>query len=77
MARRSHGRELDYSRMTKAGVFIGVALFLVGVVAEYGLHATGSATETLDAVFLTMELSGPLIAVLSVFVFAIALPLIE
>lgn len=77
MARRTQGRGFDYSYMTKAGVIAGVGLFLVGALAEYGLHATGSATPTISSAFLAMELSGPVIALLSVFVFGIALPLTE
>lgn len=69
--------DADYGRMTKGGALLGALLFAVGALAEYGLHATGGATETLDAVFLTMEFLGPLIAVVSVVVFGVVLPLSE
>lgn len=77
MARATHGRDLDYSRMTKLGVLAGAVLFLVGALAEYGIHATGSPTATLETALLAVELAGPLVAFGSVFVFAIALPLVE
>lgn len=75
MARR-YGNT-DYGRMTKGGALLGGGLFAVGALAEYGLHATGSATETLDTVFLTMEFLGPLIALVSVIVFGVVMPLTE
>lgn len=67
----------DYGCMTKGGALLGGGLFAVGALAEYGLHATGGATETLDTVFLTMEFLGPLIVLASVIVFGIVLPLTE
>lgn len=77
MAKRTRTRGLDYARMTKSGAVAGAVLFLVGVIAEYGLRTTDSMTPLLDDVFLTMEFAGPVVALLSVLVFGIALPLTE
>lgn len=77
MAQRTHGRGTDYARLTKLGVLAGVALFLIGLISEYGLRAVDAMTGTLDSVFITMEFAGPVVALLSVLVFGIALPLTE
>lgn len=69
--------DLNYGRLTKGGVLTGVILFVVGVVAEYGSQTVGGVPESLDTVFLTMEFLGPLIALLSVILFGVALPLTE
>lgn len=69
--------DLEYGRLTKTGVVAGAVLFAVGAIAEYGLQATGSITPTLESVFLGMEFLGPLLALLSVLLFGVALPLTE
>lgn len=69
--------DADYGRMTKGGALVGGGLFAAGALAEYGLHATGGATETLNTVFLTMEFLGPVIALISVVVFGVVMPLTE
>jgi len=77
MSSTVRGSEYDYPRLTKLGVAGGTALFAVGMLAEWLLRTTGALTPTLNDVFLTMEFLGPLVAVLSVFVFGIAMPLTE
>ncbi|QHS17764.1 hypothetical protein GWK26_11750 [haloarchaeon 3A1-DGR] len=69
--------EMDYGSLTKGGVAVGAVLFAVGAVAELTVGAGGGISPTLDAAFLTMEFFGPLIALLSVLVFGIAMPLTE
>lgn len=69
--------DLEYGRLTKTGVVAGAVLFAAGALAEYGLQATGGITPTLESVFLGMEFLGPLLALLSVILFGVALPLTE
>jgi len=69
--------DLEYGRLTKTGVVAGAALFVAGALAEYGLQATGNVTPTLESVFLSMEFLGPAVALLSVILFGVALPLTE
>lgn len=77
MAQRNGGRGMDYAQLTKTGVGAGAALFVIGMLAEYGLRTVNSMTETLNGVFLTLEFVGPILAIASVLVFGIALPLTE
>lgn len=69
---------MDYAALTKRGVLAGVALFLFGLVGELLIHTIDvGAAGTLDVALFSMEAAGILIAVLSVLVFGIALPLVE
>lgn len=69
--------EMDYGSLTKGGVAVGAVLFAVGAIAEVTMGARGALSPTLDAALLTMEFLGPVVALLSVVVFGIAMPLTE
>lgn len=69
---------LDYPRLTKSAFLFGVTLFAVGALAELVGHAAfGALPGWQDTLFLDMEIIGIAIALLSPFVFGIALPLTE
>lgn len=69
--------EMDYGSLTKGGVAVGAALFALGAIAEVTVGASGSLSPTLDTALLTMEFLGPIVALLSVVVFGIVMPLTE
>lgn len=69
--------DLKYGRLTKTGVLFGAVLFAVGALSEYGLQTLGGVPSTLESVFLGMEFLGPSLALLSVILFGIVLPLTE
>ncbi|MDZ7702323.1 MAG: hypothetical protein U5J98_09825 [Halobacteriales archaeon] len=70
--------DLDYARLTKGGVAIGVALFLIGAGGEWAIHSwlTGAPTWE-DALFFDLEVIGILLFAVSPFLFGIFLPLTE
>jgi hypothetical protein len=69
---------LDYPKLTKLGVALGVTLFAAGAgieLAVHSLHYTLPAWE--DTLFTDMEILGTLVFLLSPFVFGVVLPLTE
>jgi hypothetical protein len=77
---RMHGRygDIDSARLTKRGVFAGLALFLVGAVGELVGHAVlGGLPGWESTLLFDAEVLGIVVAFLSVFVFGIAVPLTE
>lgn len=70
-----HGASLDYPKLTKAGVALGVLLFVVGATVEALFHGSLPAWE--EALFFDMEVIGVLLFLLSPLVFGVLLPLTE
>lgn len=69
---------LDYAKLTKLGFGLGVALFALGAGGTFAGHALfGSLPGWEHALLLDMEVVGTALALLSPFVFGIALPLTE
>jgi hypothetical protein len=70
--------DLDYSRLTTVSFALGLAMFLVGELGEAGLRNAGLAVPPWEhRLFLAITGVGILVALLSPFVFGIALPLTE
>ena len=69
--------EMDYGSLTKGGVAFGAVLFAIGAIVEVTLGGSGVLSPTPDTALLTMEFLGPVVALLSVVVFGIAMPLTE
>lgn len=75
-----HGRygKLDYAKLTKLGFALGIGLFLTGAVGETAGHAIyGTLPAWENTLFFDLEAIGVVVALLSPFVFGIALPLTE
>jgi hypothetical protein len=71
-------RSLDYPKLTKQSFLLGITLLVVGAVGEFVGHTYFAPMPAWEAtLFLDMEALGVVIALLSPFVFGIALPLIE
>lgn len=69
---------LDYPRMTKLGVTLGLGLFAVGAVGNMVLPALlGPLPGWERTLFFDAEAVGVALTLLSPFVFGIALPLTE
>jgi hydrogenase/urease accessory protein HupE len=69
---------LNYEKLTKRSVVLGVSLFLIGALGEMVLHAVGLPVPGWEnALLLGFEGLGILIALLSPFIFGIVLPLTE
>ncbi|QLG60688.1 DUF7860 family protein [Halorarum salinum] len=70
--------DLDYARLTKGGVAVCAATFVLALLAQFGAAAAGIALPGWEAMLLTdLEYLSILGAVLSVFVFGVVLPLTE
>ncbi|MGM0605145.1 MAG: hypothetical protein ACQETB_05680 [Halobacteriota archaeon] len=68
----------DYPALAKRGVMFGVALFVIGALGEIGSRGVyGDLPGWGDALLLSFEVGGILAVLISVFVFGIALPLVE
>ena len=69
---------LDYPELTRLGVGLGIALFVVGVAGEVTLPAvTGTLPAWENTLFFDLEALGVVLALVSPFVFGIFLPLTE
>ncbi|MFC7047380.1 hypothetical protein ACFQH6_19920 [Halobacteriaceae archaeon GCM10025711] len=69
---------LDYPMLTKGGFALGVLLIAVGGAGELAGHAVyGTLPAWENTLFTDLEVVGILVALLSPFVFGIALPLTE
>lgn len=78
MSTQTRRRNVDYARVAKLGFLGGAGLFLLGAIGEVIVHAyVAGLPETLDNVFLGMEVSGILVALFIPIVFGAVLPLIE
>lgn len=78
MSTQTRSRTVDHGRVAKLGFLAGVGLFLLGAVGEVVVHAFAvGLAETLDQLFLGMEVGGILIALFVPIVFGAVLPLIE
>jgi hypothetical protein len=75
-----HGRygDLDYSRLTKLSFLLGLGMFVVGELGEFGIEKAGMSVPAWEhSLLMTMAAIGVLVALLSPFVFGIVLPLTE
>jgi len=69
---------LDYPTLTKRSFLFGVGLFLVGVLGEFAIAATGASVSGWgQALLVDAEAIGIIIALLSPLIFGIILPLTE
>ncbi|WP_276258558.1 hypothetical protein [Haloglomus litoreum] len=69
---------LDYGTLAKRGFLLGVGLFLLGELLEPLQHAVGLQVPGWEhGLLFYMTVLGVLVALLSPFVFGIALPLTE
>lgn len=69
---------LNYGKLAKRGFLLGVALFLLGEVLEPLQHAAGMQVPAWEhSLLFYLTVAGVLAALLSPFVFGIALPLTE
>ena len=70
--------DLDYPKLTKGGFGLGVVLLAVGALGELALPAVvGPLPGWEEMLFFDLEVIGVALALLSPFVFGIALPLTE
>lgn len=70
--------DVDYARLTKTSVLLGVSLTMVGFFGHMALGMSAvHAPGWLDTVLVDAEFLGIVVALLSVFVFGIVLPLTE
>lgn len=78
MSTQTHRRTVDYARVAKLGFLGGAGLFLLGAAGEMIVHAfVAGLPETVDQLFLGMEVGGILVALFVPIVFGAVLPLIE
>lgn len=69
---------LDYPKLTKRGVFLGLALFGIGALGEVAVHVLGIGLPGWEQMLLfDAEVVGVLLMLLVPFVFGILLPLTE
>lgn len=69
---------LDYSRLTKIGFFLGLSLFIIGAGGEFVGHTYLNDLPAWESTLLYfIEVIGLLIGFFSPFVFGIFLPLTE
>lgn len=69
---------LDYPKITKRGVAIGLGLFVIGALGEAIIHLMGLQVPGWEeALLFDFEVLGILIMLLSPFVFGILMPLTE
>lgn len=70
--------DIDYAKLTKTSVLLGVSLIVIGFFGEVALGmATVHAPGWVDAVLVDAEFLGIIVVLLAVFVFGIVLPLTE
>lgn len=70
--------DLDYTRLTKGGVILGLVLFFIGVGGEWAIHTLMIQVPPWEAtLFFDLEVIGILIFSISPFLFGILLPLTE
>lgn len=73
-----HQPARDYGQSTKLGVGAGAALFAFGVIGQLvAPRLQASVPEWELSLFVWLSVGGILIALLSVFVFGVAMPLVE
>lgn len=73
-----HGRDMDYGTLAKRGFLLGMALFVVGLVGQLAVSASGMRLPAWERTLLfDAEVLGVVIALLSPFVFGVVLPLTE
>lgn len=78
MSTQTRQRDVDYARVAKLGFLVGAGLFLLGVVGELVAHVlVAGIPETVDQLFLGMEVGGILVALFIPIVFGAVLPLME
>jgi len=69
---------LNYQKLTKRSVLVGVSLFLIGALGKLVLHSVGVQVPGWEeALLFDAEALGVVITLLSPFVFGIFLPLTE
>jgi len=70
--------DVDWPRVTKLSFLFGIGLFVMGELGEFGIRKTGMPVPAWEhRLLVTTALVGILVALLSPFVFGIALPLTE
>ncbi|MFC7226065.1 hypothetical protein N0B31_01515 [Salinirubellus salinus] len=69
---------LDYPKLTKRGFLLGLGLFIFGVTAEFAIGVLGLQVPAWEEVLLLDAIGlGIVVALFSVLVFGIVLPLTE
>ena len=70
--------DIDYPKVTKRSVLLGLTLFLIGAIGELLIHTMGLQVPAWEETLLfDLEIIGTLIVLCSSFVFGIILPLTE
>ena len=70
--------DLNYARLTKTGVILGLSLFFIGAGGEWLIHSSpGVVPGWEDTLFFDLEILGLLAFAVSPFLFGILLPLTE
>ncbi len=72
-----HTSSIDYAKRAKQGFLAGACLFLVGALGEVLGHTVVTLPEWEQTLLLDAVILGTLVALLSVLVFGIVLPLVE
>jgi len=71
-------RDMDYTKLTRGGFLLGVAMFLVGGLGHVVVPALGGSLPGWGAgLLLDLEVGGILIGLFSPLAFGIVLPLTE
>lgn len=74
----AHAPSRDYRTWVKSGVGIAVALFVIGELGQVlAPHLQSTVPDWETTLFVAISVVGILVGVLSVFVFGIAMPLME
>jgi len=72
-----HTSSIDYAKRAKQGFLAGAGLFLVGALGEVLGHTVVTLPEWEQTLLFDAVVVGTLVALLSVLVFGIVLPLVE
>lgn len=73
----THAKSTDHAKRAKQGFLAGAVLFVAGAVGELLGHTYLTLPGWGEAVLFGAVVLGTLVALVSVFVFGIALPLVE
>lgn len=73
----THASATDHAKRAKQGFLVGAGLFVPGALGELLGHTVVSLPGWGEAVLFDAVVAGTLVALLSVFLFGIVLPLVE